>query len=380
MEECFSLSQWPFYLAYIDDDGEEYPIKNEADLTEAIAYFVSGDDDHSTRGSEWRGLPAKITMRVDVVVEYDGPSLSDTSSIASLSSENSWSSGLTRTTGTESRNGSASFVSRDYGGTDSTSLASRQTPSIVTDPSLTTSYGANAAAVASASSLGYRSSVLERTYSPGFPALPTDQMAGIRFSTPQSHLAIPLRAEDSQARRRPMLSPHSAGSLGQHLLRPISSTSSPSAVAPTSPISPSETTVPLRETPPVPPPSLLSQSELGSRWLREQSQLASRVPLRAARRYDSDNESLSDDENIGDIALVRDERGRESPFLINTNRRLLLLVPEHGRRVDLVPLRRVRRLFLGDHVGLHLKGPPTLPPFRDEGKYSFSTTHAGLKL
>jgi hypothetical protein len=56
---------------------------------------------------------------------------------------------------------------------------------------------------------------------------------------------------------------------------------------------------------------MLSQSELGSRWLREQSQLASRVPVRAVRRYDSDNESLSDEEDIGEIALVRDERGRE---------------------------------------------------------------------
>lgn len=305
MEEAFSLFQWPFYLAYTDDDGEEYPIKSEADLTEAIGYFVSGDDDHSIRGSD-RGvsLPVqKITVRVEVVVEYDGPSLSDTSSIASLSlsSESGW-SGVTRSS---ARSGAASFVSRE---TDSWSVVSRD-HGVPANAGLNTSHGASAAA-ASTSSLGHR------TYSHGFADPPADAMAAIRVSTSSGHFHIPPTPEPNQsARRRPMLSPHTAsGSPG--LLRPISSSSSPSAasplaVSPISPISPSETAMPLREGPPPPPPSMLSQSELGSRWLREQSQLASRVPVRAVRRYDSDNESLSDEEDMGEIALVRDERGRE---------------------------------------------------------------------
>lgn len=371
MEECFSLSQWPFYLAYVDDDGEEYPIKTEADLTEAIAYFVSGDDDHSIRtGSEGVGArlahPApKITMRVDVVVEYDGPSLSDTSSIASLSlsSENSWSSGLTRSSAASGSVG-GSFITRDSYGADSASLASRDGPDV------NTSYRANAAAAASATSLGHRFNVLDRTYSPGFPEPPTDSLAAIRLSNPATgHFHIPPPAElDPSARRRPMLSPHSASS-AQNLLRPSSSGSSPSAVSPISPISPSETTMPLKDGPPLPPPSLLSQSELGSLWLREQSQLASRVPLRAVRRYDSDNESLSDEEDIGDIALVRDERGRAflnmalADVQDTTTRTRARMQRRSGRGMSVIahPRRRPRRRAAGHIPASRRRAAPPSP-------------------
>lgn len=59
------------------------------------------------------------------------------------------------------------------------------------------------------------------------------------------------------------------------------------------------------------PALLLANSELGSRWLREQSQLATRPGrARPGPQYDSD-ESQSDEESLGDIALVRDARGRE---------------------------------------------------------------------
>ncbi|BEJ13657.1 hypothetical protein CspHIS471_0308310 [Cutaneotrichosporon sp. HIS471] len=308
VEEAFSLSQYPFYLVYTDDDGEEYPIKSEADFTEAIGYFVSGDDDHSIRGSD-RGIafPAqKITMRVEVVVEYDGPSLSDTSSIASLSLSMSSESGWSGVTRSSVRSGSASFVSRE--GTDSWSVVSRDR-GVLADAGLNTSYGSSATAAASSSSLGHR------TYSLGFAEPPVDAMAAVRVSTTGGSFHIPPAPEPNpSARRRPMLSSHSANG-SSSLLRPTSSSVSPSAVSPLtvspiSPISAAETAMPLREGPPPPPPSMLSQSELGSRWLREQSQLASRVPVHAVRRYDSDNESLSDEEDIGELALVRDERGR----------------------------------------------------------------------
>ncbi|GMK56642.1 hypothetical protein CspeluHIS016_0304820 [Cutaneotrichosporon spelunceum] len=306
VEEAFSLTQYPFYLAYTDDDGEEYPIKNEADLTEAIGYFASGDDDRSIRDSD-RGiaLPVqKITMRVEVVVEYDGPSLSDTSSIASLSlsSESGW-SGVTRSS---ARSGSASFVSRE--GTDSWSVVSRDR-GVRAHAGLNTSYGSSAAAAASSSSLGHR------TYSLGFADPPVDAMAGMRVSMAGGPFLIPPAPEPNpSARMRPMLASHFNNG-GTSLLRPISSSSSPSGVSPLTispipPTSPAETAMPLKDGPAPPPPSMLSQSELGSRWLREQSQLGSRVPVRAVRRYDSDNESLSDEEDIGELALVRDERGR----------------------------------------------------------------------
>lgn len=86
-------------------------------------------------------------------------------------------------------------------------------------------------------------------------------------------------------------------------------------------------------------PSLLTHSELGTRWLREQSNLAARkigpgTKSRKSTRYDSDDESMaSDDERSGDFALVRDARGREYRARIhNLNSilihiRLLLLLP-----------------------------------------------------
>ncbi|CAD6573174.1 MAG: hypothetical protein TREMPRED_000738, partial [Tremellales sp. Tagirdzhanova-0007] len=98
--ECFSLSASPFFFTYTDDDGEDFPIRTESDLTEAILYFVSGDDDaaHSSHSGSAGPVPfssQKVTIRVDVVVEYDGPSLSDTSSLRSYksgdeASESSW--------------------------------------------------------------------------------------------------------------------------------------------------------------------------------------------------------------------------------------------------------------------------------------------------
>lgn len=81
-------------LSYTDDDGEDFSIRTEADLTEAILYFASGEDEGPS------GSQQKITLKLDVVVEYDGPSLSDTSSLRSFesgsgteeASEDSWGS------------------------------------------------------------------------------------------------------------------------------------------------------------------------------------------------------------------------------------------------------------------------------------------------
>lgn len=94
IERLFSLSASPFYIAYTDDDGDETAIKSESDLAEAISYFQSGFDDG---GSTYSSITSntfdssltgggsgggKTTLRIQVVVEYDGPSLSDTASIA----------------------------------------------------------------------------------------------------------------------------------------------------------------------------------------------------------------------------------------------------------------------------------------------------------
>lgn len=62
----------------------------------------------------------------------------------------------------------------------------------------------------------------------------------------------------------------------------------------------------------LPAPALLTHSELGSRWLKEQSKLVRRkVAAPSVKRYESDEDSAgSDDGSIGDLSLVRDARGR----------------------------------------------------------------------
>ncbi|KAF8916216.1 hypothetical protein CPB85DRAFT_1490287 [Mucidula mucida] len=89
VEQCFSLSASAYAITYKDDDGEVTDIRNEMDLTEAIQYFQVGTDDPplSSAASILSGRSfgsRKITLRVHISVDYDGPSLSDTSSVISL--------------------------------------------------------------------------------------------------------------------------------------------------------------------------------------------------------------------------------------------------------------------------------------------------------
>lgn len=93
VEQCFSLYASSFLISYKDDDGEVTDITCEDDLTEAIQYFHLGDDlgpassgasTYSGRSSSSGASSRKITLRVDVQVDYDGPSLSDTASLSSL--------------------------------------------------------------------------------------------------------------------------------------------------------------------------------------------------------------------------------------------------------------------------------------------------------
>ncbi|RPD59088.1 hypothetical protein L226DRAFT_465506 [Lentinus tigrinus ALCF2SS1-7] len=90
VERCFGLNSTPFYIAYVDDDSETTLITNEADLTEAINYFkptTSDDVPLSSAASILSGRSfrkSQIVLRVHVVVDYDGISLSDTGSLVSL--------------------------------------------------------------------------------------------------------------------------------------------------------------------------------------------------------------------------------------------------------------------------------------------------------
>lgn len=135
IERLFHLSASPFIIAYTDDDGvcgpgifsvdrnahftrmadsllrvcsqqDETAIKSPVDLSEAIAYFASGTDDtlssdasstytSSTTSSYDSSLTGggsgggKVTLKVQVVVEYDGPSLSDAGSVFDFSEDGS---------------------------------------------------------------------------------------------------------------------------------------------------------------------------------------------------------------------------------------------------------------------------------------------------
>ncbi|CAE7050720.1 unnamed protein product [Rhizoctonia solani] len=87
IEECFSLAASSFTISYTDDDAEITDINSDNDLTEAVAYFQLGEEIGSTGGSVYSyrsSGPKKITLRVTVTVDYDGPSLSDTASLASM--------------------------------------------------------------------------------------------------------------------------------------------------------------------------------------------------------------------------------------------------------------------------------------------------------
>ncbi|KAG8872884.1 hypothetical protein FRB97_007265 [Tulasnella sp. 331] len=87
IEQSFSLSAISFTISYKDDDGEITVIANDFDLVEAVQYFQAGDDtpgsSNASVASYRSGAGRKTTLRVQVVVDYDGPSLSDTASLAS---------------------------------------------------------------------------------------------------------------------------------------------------------------------------------------------------------------------------------------------------------------------------------------------------------
>lgn len=239
--ECFHLSALGFHFIYTDDDGEDFAIRSEADLTEAILYFVSGDD-----GSLVSGREGKINVKFEVVVEYDGPSLSDTSSLRSFREEEEGSSAWGSSYYTESYRSSVSGLSSRPPRPDTRASGSGLT---VLEDDEVTEYA------------GSRPAELERRV---------------------SRLTLEDESEPEAGPSRPP----------------------PPLTGPDS----------------APAPSLLTHSELGSRWLREQTSLArrkigtgSRYNGGASRRYDSDEDSVdSAEREFGDLALVKDERGSES--------------------------------------------------------------------
>ena len=89
MERGFALSTQPFSIKWKDDDDEESYISTDNELTEAIKYFYRGGDDDAPTSSSgsilsYRSASSRrITLHIQIEVDYDGPSLSDSSSLAS---------------------------------------------------------------------------------------------------------------------------------------------------------------------------------------------------------------------------------------------------------------------------------------------------------
>jgi len=88
VDQAFSLFGTTYIITWKDDDGEVTSIHSDDDLIETVNYFQVGDDAPlSSAASILSGRSfsnRKITIRVNVNMEYEGPSLSDTSSLASF--------------------------------------------------------------------------------------------------------------------------------------------------------------------------------------------------------------------------------------------------------------------------------------------------------
>lgn len=288
--ECFHLSALSFHFIYIDDDGEEFDIREEADLTEAILYFEGGGDDASIRSGA-QGQLAKVQIKVEVVVEYDGPSLSDTSSLRSYSDE-----------GLDGEGEGEEWGSSYY----------------------TESWGSSISGLSTRPSERDRRTYEESTAGPSRYMEGRDQVYnGVRQTQldpdyGDDEVTEYAGARDEQAGLS-MYDLSLADGPQQSTLRPLPPLTGPDSA---------------------PAPALLTHSELGSRWLKEQKDLAKRkLPRlvhgapstghRGSRIWDSDSDSLGSDERVGDIALVKDERGRESSGPLQhtwLNSRVLLLL------------------------------------------------------
>ncbi|TFY72282.1 hypothetical protein EVG20_g714 [Dentipellis fragilis] len=89
VEKAFLLASRSFSIKWTDDDGEEVDIHTDEDVDEAIRYYCPPEEpvgSSSSSNFSYRSLTRsnRIVMKIQVIVEYDGPALSDTASLASI--------------------------------------------------------------------------------------------------------------------------------------------------------------------------------------------------------------------------------------------------------------------------------------------------------
>ncbi|KAI0056053.1 hypothetical protein BV25DRAFT_1894599 [Artomyces pyxidatus] len=83
----FSLQAHQFNIKWTDDMGEDVYISGESELVEAIQYHESVDGPPTSSSASIfssKSSTSRIMLSVQILVDYDGPSLSDTGSLASL--------------------------------------------------------------------------------------------------------------------------------------------------------------------------------------------------------------------------------------------------------------------------------------------------------
>lgn len=214
----------------------------------------------------------RITIRINIVVEYDGPSLSDTSSISSFHTE------ITESDGTSEGSNRSSGLSGSQRGYGRSGLNGDM---LEEEEDQVTEYGRDSN-----------------------PATPGVRQTSV--TDPFEHLNI-RDERDSPASGSTRLQQSAAAQYAsQHQL------SSRQAVSNSFP----PIHLPLTGPDSAPAPALLTHSELGSRWLKEQSHLVIRRTGPASRNsfagtsYDSEDEEVDgEEESYDDLALVRDARG-----------------------------------------------------------------------
>jgi hypothetical protein len=287
VEECFSLSATSYFISYKDDDGEITNVATDADLIEAIQYFQAGDDAPSSSAASilsGRSFGArKITVRVTIQVDYDGPSLSDTSSLASLEEF-------------KGRNLNGSQQSFSFGSPsidfddDSVTVSSR-------DPG-TSSVRALDNSVTSIAKKSFNSDL-------GTNNLTATRKEGYGQSVNGQH----------RSQHKTSTSCHSHGNLWQPLDEYVGTAAQRYPADPSAVFEHLKLSEILRDDSSSIDFDSLAASERGAAWLRDQNERSIRSKLGALPEpSESDDLSLSlgsqDDSLGGDLALERDTRGK----------------------------------------------------------------------
>ena len=286
VEECFSLSATSYAISYKDDDGEVTNVATDADLIEAIQYFQAGDDAPLSSAASilsGRSFGArKIYVRVTIQVDYDGPSLSDTSSLASLEE----------------------FKGRNLNGSQQSFPLG--TPSVdLDDDSVTVS--SRDPGTSSVRALDNTiSSLAKRSFNTDF---------GTNNLTATRREGYGQSVNSYRSQQLPGTSGHSQGSLWQPSDEYVGAAAQRYPADPSAVFERLKLSENLRDDSSSIDFDSLAASERGAAWLRDQNERTIRSKLGALPEpSESDNLSLSlgsqDDPLGGDLALERDPRGK----------------------------------------------------------------------